>query len=384
MPSLSHTAARPLAAAASAALLLSVSVAATSSAAAPGTRTSRPAGPVVVAKGLNNPRLLAFSPSGALYVAEAGTGGTSPCVTGPEGKVCFGRTGSVARVLPGTLRRVLTGLPSLAGAGGASATGPADVWVDRQGRYAVLMGLGNNPAARKALPPAGRQLGTILTGSLRGGPPRIATDVSAHETRANPHKGGVDSNPTGLTWSRHGYVVAEAGANDLVRVKNARTSTMAVFPDRLVPAPPFLNQPAGTKIPMQSVPTSIAVGHDGAFYVSELTGFPFPQGAARIWRVVPGKQPTVYATGLTNLTDLTWHRGRLYAVQFATAGMTATPPGTLPKGSLVRITPHGARHHTIAAGLSAPYGVAARGRSAYVTTCAVCAGGGQVVRVPLP
>ena len=33
--------------------------------------------PVVVATGLNNPRQLAFSPSGALYVAEAGAGGSA-------------------------------------------------------------------------------------------------------------------------------------------------------------------------------------------------------------------------------------------------------------------------------------------------------------------
>lgn len=70
-------------------------------------------------------------------------------------------------------------------------------------------------------------------------------------------------------------------------------------------------------------------------------------------------------------------------MQFATDGLTATPEGELPKGSLVRVRPHAAAHHTIAAGLSAPYGVAVRGRSAYVATCAVCAGGGQVVRVSL-
>lgn len=344
----------------------------------------RSAAPVVViAKGLNSPRLLSFSPTGVLYVAEAGRGGASPCVTGPEGRVCFGLTGSVARVLPGKLRRVLTGLPSLAGAGGASATGPSDVWVDRRGRYALLLGLGNAPAARNSLPVAGRGLGSILTGSLRGGPPRIATDVAAHEARANPDKGGVDSNPTSLIWTRHGYVVADAGGNHLVRVKDARTSTLAVFSDRLGPAPPFLNQPPGAKVPMEPVPTSVDLGPDGAFYVSELTGFPFPKGASTIWRLVAGRPPTAYATGLTNVTDLTWYRGKLYAVQFATDGMTATPEGRLPTGSLVRVKPHAAVHHTIAAGLSAPYGVAVRGGSAYVTTCAVCAVGGQVVRVPL-
>jgi hypothetical protein len=34
--------------------------------------------------------------------------------------------------------------------------------------------------------------------------------------------------------------------------------------------------------------------------------------------------------------------------------------------------------------LPAPYGVAVHNGSAYVTTCAVCKGGGQVVRFHLP
>lgn len=400
MRTMHSTVARPLAAAGCAVLLSSAVAMIPSTAAASSDRagdtgaTDESAGSAptpghrqtaapVVAGGLNNPRLLSFSPSGTLYVAEAGTGGASPCVTGAEGRVCFGLTGSVARVLPGSVRRVLTDMPSLAGKGGASATGPADVWVDRQGRYAVLLGLGSAPQTRKSLPTAGRKLGTIVAGTLRDGASRIVTDVADHEARANPDRGGVDSNPTSLIWTRRGYVVADAGGNHLVRVKHARTSTLAVFPDRLVPAPPFLNQPPGTKLPMESVPTSVDAGPDGALYVSELTGFPFPKGASTIWRVVPGKQPTAYATGLTNVTDLTWHRGRLYAVQFAAEGMTATPEGELPTGSLVQVTPHSSRHHTVASGLRAPYGVAVRGRSAYVTTCSVCAGGGTVIRVPL-
>src|SRR4029450_1379144 len=54
-------------------------------------------GPEVIASGLNNPPALSFSPDGALYVAEAGTGGSGPCFQGPEGQSCFGHTGSGAR-----------------------------------------------------------------------------------------------------------------------------------------------------------------------------------------------------------------------------------------------------------------------------------------------
>src|SRR5690606_14703657 len=117
-----------------------------------------------------------------------------------------------------------------------------------------------------------------------------------------------------------------------------------------------------------------------ALYVSELTGFPFAPGAARIHRYVPGMPTTVYASGLTNVTDLAWHRGQLYAVQLSSTGLL-TEAG-LPMGSLVKVTP-GKPVRTVAGSLPAPYGVAVRRGSAYVTTCSVCADGGAVVKVPL-
>jgi len=43
----------------------------------------------------------------------------------------------------------------------------------------------------------------------------------------------------------------------------------------------------------------------------------------------------VYASGLTNVTDLTWSHGRLYAVQIADGGLLAA--NGLPMGSLHRV-----------------------------------------------
>jgi hypothetical protein len=37
----------------------------------------------------------------------------------------------------------------------------------------------------------------------------------------------------------------------------------------------------------------------------------------------------------------------------------------------------------VADGLFAPYGVALTDDAAYVTTCAVCVGGGEVIKIPL-
>src|SRR5947208_14592775 len=72
-----------------------------------------------VMTGLDNPRGLTWGPEGALYVAEAGRGGTVPCGIGPDGSPEFaGFTGGVSRLWHGVQKRVATGMPSHAGAGG--------------------------------------------------------------------------------------------------------------------------------------------------------------------------------------------------------------------------------------------------------------------------
>ena len=332
-----------------------------------------------VASGLDNPRLLSFSEHD-LYVAEAGRGGSGPCVEGAEGTVCFGLSGAITRVDQHGAHRMVTGLPSLAGADGSGAIGPSDVVVpDLRGgshhRYAATIGLGNAPSVRATFGAAGRLLGTVVTGNLNGGRPSVLGDIAAYEQQANPDGGEPDTNPTGLMRDGHAVVLTDSGGNDVLRVRpGKRIRTLAVFPDTTVTGPQG-------PMPMQAVPTSVVRGPDGAFYVSQLTGFPFPAGGSSIWRFARRQQPTVYATGLTNVTDLAWHRGALYAVQLSNVGL-ANEKG-LPMGSLVRVDP-GAAPTPVATGMPAPYGVAFRGHTAYVTTCAVCAGGGSVVSLDVP
>jgi hypothetical protein len=81
------------------------------------------------------------------------------------------------------------------------------------------------------------------------------------------------------------------------------------------------------------------------------------------------------------VTDLAFGRdGTLYAVQIADQGLL----DPAPTGSVVKIPRWGgAKHKTVIAGLASPYGIALHNRSAYVTTCSICVGGGQVLRVPL-
>jgi hypothetical protein len=368
-----------------AALALGATAALTALAAVPAsaaTALTAASGPTVVASGLDNPRQLAVTASGDVYVAEAGRGGAGPCHAGPEGESCFGTTGAVT-VAPrlGTQHRIVTGLPSMAAPDGSGAIGPSDVEPVGSGQALVLIGLGANPALRDTLPAAGRKLATLqLVGP--GNSSKTLSDLGAFEARTNPIH-DPDSNPVSIAKDGNGFMIADAGGNTVVRTDRlGRSSTVAVFDDQLATAPPFLGLPPGTKIPAQAVPTAAAKGPDGAWYVSQLTGFPFEPGLAKIYRVVPGHAPTVYASGLTNVTSLAWSpSGHLYAVQIADGGLLASEG--LPMGSLLRITPGASSHTAVASPLPAPYGVAISGSSAYVSTCAVCPGGGQVMRIPL-
>ena len=330
----------------------------------------------VVATGLDNPRQLGVS-GGALYVAEAGEGGAGPCFEGAEGRTCYGATGAITRVRHGRQARVVTGLPSAADPEtGGGAVGPGDVLV-RGRHYAVALGLGTDPTVRAGQPRGVRLLGTVAVGRLGSPRLRVVADVGAYEARVNPDGTDLDTNPVALLHRGHRIHVVDAGGNALLRLGRHGLRTTAVFPSVVTPAP----VPAGV-VDMDAVPTAVAQGPDGALYVSQLTGFPFPVGGASIWRVVPGQAPTRYATGLTNVTDLAFGRdGSLYAVQIADRGLAANPPSP---GSVVRIPRGGgAVHTTVRGGLTLPYGIALHGGSAYVTTHSALADAGQVVRIPL-
>ncbi len=95
----------------------------------------------MVATGLNNPRKLFLAADGALYVAEAGSGGRDRCWVDGGSKTCIGLSGSVTRVAAGSETRVVTSLPSAASTNGDDAEGPAAVVVSGH-RYIVLLGDG--------------------------------------------------------------------------------------------------------------------------------------------------------------------------------------------------------------------------------------------------
>lgn len=341
----------------------------------------------VVAGGLNNPRGLNFGPDGRLYVAEAGSGGDGMCAPGPEGPRCYGDSSSITAIdlSSGSQKKILTGLPSLAGEDGSAATGVHDVSFQGLGGMFFTIGFGGDPQNREAeFGPAGAALDQLGRG-VPSGNWKLVKDLGDFEVAANPTGDEVDSNPYGILALPGKQIVADAGANALLQInKNRKIQVLTTFPDRMVDAPPFLGLPPGTQIPMDQVPTTVALGPDGYYYVGTLTGFPFPVGGAIVYRVpAKGGTPEVYATGLTNIVDIAFGAdGSLYVVEIAKNGLLAAFGGGDWTGALIRLAPDGTQTEIASQGLFAPGGVAiGKDGAFYVTNNSIFSGAGEVLRI---
>ncbi len=348
----------------------------------------------VIATGLANPRGLVFGPDGALYIAEGGAGGEGPCVPNPEGgDRCFGRSGAVTKVtfddnyMPTDQARIITGIGSLAADDGSVSAGPNGVAFKGDDMY-IITGFGDDPANLSDSGPLGTDVNDFAK-ILAAGPGdsfSVWSDLGAYEGSENPD--GVvppDTNPFDLlalpmdtrNSANAPFLAVDAGGNSLLSVDDAGVpSLVAVFPESMAEFPPH----SGSMMPVQPVPTSVVVGPDGAYYVSELTGFPFPVGGAVVWRVEPGKDPQVYAEGFTNILDLAFDDdGNLYVLEMAANGLLSGDP----TGAITRIAPGGQRTHIAGQGLIMPTDMTIGPDGAlYVVNISVSPATGEVVRIP--
>jgi hypothetical protein len=104
------------------------------------------------------------------------------------------------------------------------------------------------------------------------------------------------------------------------------------------------------------VPTPVVKDPDGAYYVGQLTGFPFPPGGAGVFRVRPGDR----------------HQR---------AGQH--PEGELSVGRLVRVNKDASRTTLASEGLAAPGGFVLGHGAAYITNNSILSDAGQVVKVAI-
>ena len=315
----------------------------------------------VVATALDNPRGLDWS-HGRLFIAEAGTGGDGSCVPGIFAEeICLGRTGAVTVVTrSGHQRRIKEGLPSLAGPDGTFAYGPSDVSV-RGGHVFVSIGGPNETEHRELLTEAiAKKLGTVQL--VFGRRSITVGDISESVARNDPDGPPAETNTNSVLVGWRAVYAIDAGGNTLYGINwRGRLDVLHVFDDIVLPD--------GTMI--EAVPTNMVFGHDGDVYVSTLTGVPFPEGAATVWRW-DGVNATPYAEGLTAAADLDFGPdGSLYVVEMRSLiGLS---------GRVLRIRPDGTRT-VVADGLDFPTGIAVGHRVFYVTNHGTSPGIGEVLR----
>ncbi|MDQ1702193.1 MAG: hypothetical protein QOF57_1445 [Frankiaceae bacterium] len=347
----------------------------------------------VVASNLNNPRGLTWA-RGHLYVAEAGRGGTDcPAgAMGPEGgPLCVGRTGALSVIRDGRAEHVLSDLFSQSDIpGGIAALGIAAVAATKSGDLRVLFsesvagftaGLPENATLTDAnTEAAGSQLGMLK--KVVGHDTHLLASVGdADYLWTALHRNLVpdqfpDSNPNAMAIVGDKTYVIDAGANTLVEVDRQGVVRERAF---------FPNPPAA-----DAVPTCIAVGPDGNFYIGQLApGAPLNTG--NIYKYEPRSRSLhVWKTGFNVVDGCGFDKaGNFYAVEFQANGFNPGPTGN-PAGDVIKITPNGTRTVLGAGKLFFPQGFATdEAGNIYVSNWSIMTGTpagpgaptGQVVRI---
>jgi hypothetical protein len=246
---------------------------------------------------------------------------------------------------------------------------------------------------------------------ITDGRPRAVADLAAFEERVNPDGGVIESNPLHLVDLGGGQVlIADAAANALlIRTRSGRINWVATLPTELVStenaktlagcpdAPPDLMEICDLppEIPAEAVSTSVAVGPDGAFYVTELKGFPAPTGESRIWRIAPGSRHVVCGTdpectqvadGFTSIVDITFAPdGTAYVVEFDEASWFAVELEAGAGGTINACDPATWVCTEEATGLLMPFGIAATASGGvYASASVLVPGGAEVIEVVAP
>lgn len=339
-----------------------------------------------VMTGLANPRGLTLGSDGAIYVAEAGSGGDGPTLISGDGFTVlgYGTTGAITRLQGGAQTRILSDLPSLAPTGGSQAHGVQDLAFGADGRLYATMGLGGDPRQLDAAEFSGLP-GVNLVGTLavrNGTSLDVFADVPQFEIDNNPDGGNIDTNIYGIAPDGAGFRVTDAGGNAVLAVDAAgNVSTVVVLPNRPNPPHPMVPPIPGA---YQAVPTGAIAGPLGQFFFGQLTGFPFTPGTANVYSLT-GSILDILSPGFTMVIDVgLGPDGTLYALELDSDGLVFGPGLT---GSIFEIASDGSRR-LVASGLANPTGMVVDEKgNVFVSVNGFSPDGGEVIRlapVPLP
>jgi len=302
----------------------------------------------VLAEGLRNPRNFSFDADGNMYIAESGIAGSNMNADGDA----FGATGQITMVAPdGSSEVVVSGLISFRE---GNTLGATDVEVTDESIWILL-----NETSDFSIP------FTHALVELDRETGRVQTWVDLLELELNDDPDGnpnQQSNPIDFEVLDDGSIlIANAGCNCLMAWSADAGLSVAVvwgFEDD------------------NPVPTAVQVGPDGDVYVGFLTGFPWPEGSARIERWSDGELVQTY-DGLTAITGmLVTDDGTIYATEFGLFDQGWS------EGRVIMVSEDGVT--PVLEGLTQPFGLAqAPDGTIAVAVGSTGADDGMIVTVPM-
>ncbi|MDE3094712.1 MAG: ScyD/ScyE family protein [Chloroflexota bacterium] len=307
------------------ALLVSAAAGAFAEGATARAKTPGPTAGTQLATGLVNPRGITMGPDGMLYVAEAGSGG-STAITIDGGQHKVGTTGRISKIDPatGTVTTVASNLPSDVGPLG-DAVGPAGVaFLGAQLYYLQTHGgtAYGFPATPTGLYKVNADGTTTLVADI--GAFNIANPV-ADITNGTQKDIEVGGNPYSMTVRGGNFYVVDGNQNQLLQVTPAGTVSRVTA---------FSGHP---------VTTGITYAPGGPFYVTTLGQFPFAPSAGTVLQVgYPTGSTNKIAGGVSSLTDVAiGPGGQLYALNFGDQNTSPGPPWMPFTGKILKVNSDG-------------------------------------------
>jgi hypothetical protein len=240
------------------------------------------------------------------------------------------------------------GTPATGAVNGLAATARGDVFATTGGIDAA-----QGAALWRVSRGTARQVADIAAFEVEHDPDAAAGSRWKHPRceEAAGYSPGPQSNPYHLTaLSGSGTLIADAAGNTLLVARtNGDVDWVAVFPPAYDDAGDWMVEQVyeGIECYVQPVPTAVAIGPDGAYYVGELSGFPTDPtdlvGLARIWRIdagarnvaCPSEACKIVIDGLTSVVDVEFGPdGRLYVVELDASGWLAAFGPTATGGTI--------------------------------------------------